>query len=164
MARLPTSSPVIFWTRHSVVATPHHRNKEAMADTIRVFADDPAKAEALVRGQEAPLIIFCRTANDFTRYRQARKDALTARTLVQRPAQDIEIRFALPAIRHINRAADMHGTQGLESTCLEFSCSCSGTTRFSGRTVTRSLPPLPSRTTISRRSNSMSLTLRRSPP
>ena len=71
-------APVIFWTRHSLVATPHHRNKEAMADTIRVFADDPAKAEGLVRKQKASLIVFCRTANDLTRYRLARKDALAA--------------------------------------------------------------------------------------
>ena len=71
-------APVIFWTRHSLVATPHHRNKDAMADSIRVFAGDPAKAEALVRKQKATLIVFCRTANDLTKYRHARKDALAA--------------------------------------------------------------------------------------
>ena len=85
--RLPTTTiltpidlgaPVIFWTRHSLVATPHHRNKDAMADSIRVFAGDPAKAEALVRKQAATLIVYCRTANDFTKYRRARKDALAA--------------------------------------------------------------------------------------
>lgn len=71
-------APVIFWTRHSLVATPHHRNKEAMADSIRVFAGDPAKAEALVRKHRATLIVFCRTANDLSKYRRARKDALAA--------------------------------------------------------------------------------------
>ena len=71
-------APVIFWTRHSLVATPHHRNKEAMADTIRIFVGDPAEAEALVRKQKATLIVFCRTANDFSQYRKARKDALAA--------------------------------------------------------------------------------------
>ncbi|MHA4839175.1 hypothetical protein [Sphingopyxis sp. MSC1_008] len=85
--RLPTTTiltpidlgaPVIFWTRHSLVATPHHRNKEAMADSIRVFAGDPGQAEALVRKQAATLIAFCRTANDFSKYRRARKDALAA--------------------------------------------------------------------------------------
>lgn len=92
--RLPTTTiltpidlgaPVIFWTRHSLVATPHHRNKEAMADSIRIFADDPANAEALVRRQQARLIVFCRTANDFARYRRARKDALAAQLYAATP-------------------------------------------------------------------------------
>src|SRR3546814_16895272 len=47
-----------------------------MADTIRAFAGDPTKAEALVRRQQAALIVLCRTANDFTNYRRARKDSL----------------------------------------------------------------------------------------
>lgn len=83
-------APVIFWTRHSLVATPHHRNKDAMADTIRVFAGDPAKAEMLVRKQEATLIIFCRTANDLTRYRRARKDALAAQLTAGTPPAWLE--------------------------------------------------------------------------
>ncbi|MBB6426372.1 hypothetical protein [Sphingopyxis sp. JAI128] len=87
LARLPTTTiltpidlgaPLLFWTPHSVVATPHHRNKAAMADTIRAFAGDPAKAEAIVRRQGAGLVIFCRGANDFIAYRRARKDSLAA--------------------------------------------------------------------------------------
>lgn len=99
LAGLPTTTiltpidlgaPVIFWTRHSLVATPHHRNKEAMADTIRIFADDPAKAEALVHKQQATLIVYCRTANDFTRYRGARKDALAAQLYAGKPPAWLE--------------------------------------------------------------------------
>jgi hypothetical protein len=71
-------APLVFWTPHRLVATPHHRNKEAMADTIRAFAGDPAEAEALVRRQQARLVVYCRTANDFARYRRARKDGLAA--------------------------------------------------------------------------------------
>ena len=94
LGRLPTTTiltpidlgaPLIFWTRHSLVATPHHRNKEAMADSIRVFAGDPRSAEALVRKQTATLIIFCRTANDFAKYRKARKDALAAQLYAGKP-------------------------------------------------------------------------------
>jgi hypothetical protein len=77
-------APVIFWTRHRLVATPHHRNKDAMADSIRVFAGDPARAEALVRKHGATLIVFCRTANDFAQYREARKDALAAQLYAQK--------------------------------------------------------------------------------
>ncbi len=71
-------APVIFWTHHGLVASGHHRNKEAMADTIRAFVGDPAKAEALVRKQQATLVMICRTANDLIQYRRARKDALAA--------------------------------------------------------------------------------------
>lgn len=71
-------APLVFWTRHGLVSTPHHRNKDAMANTIRAFAGDPARAEALVRRQQAGLIVVCRTANDFTKYRRARKDSLAA--------------------------------------------------------------------------------------
>lgn len=78
-------APLVFWTRHSLVATPHHRNRHAMADTIRAFAGDPAKAEALVRRQQATLIVTCRTANDFTKYRLARKDGLAAQLYAGTP-------------------------------------------------------------------------------
>ena len=83
-------APVIFWTRHSVVATPHHRNKEAMADTIRFFVGDPGQAQALVRGQQATLVVFCRTANDLTRYRRARKDGLAAALYAGQPPAWLE--------------------------------------------------------------------------
>ena len=97
--RLPTTTiltpidlgaPVIFWTHHSLVATPHHRNKEAMADSIRVFAGDPGHAEAQVRKQAATLIAFCRTANDFSKYRSARKDALAAQLYAGTPPAWLE--------------------------------------------------------------------------
>ena len=71
-------APLIFWTHHAMVATPHHRNKEAMADTLRVFTGDPAKAAALVRKQQASLIVYCAGANDFTRYRREAKQGLAA--------------------------------------------------------------------------------------
>ncbi len=78
MTPLDLGPSLIFWTDHRVVATGHHRNARAMADTIRAFVGDPAHAEALVRGQEATLIVFCPTANDFERYRGARRDGLAA--------------------------------------------------------------------------------------
>ncbi|MBO9697184.1 MAG: hypothetical protein J7499_13385 [Sphingopyxis sp.] len=83
-------APLVFWTRHSLVATPHHRNKDAMADTIRAFAGDPDKAEALVRRQQAALIVYCRTANDFTKYRRARKDSLGAQLYSGNPPAWLE--------------------------------------------------------------------------
>lgn len=84
MTPLDLGPSLIFWTDHRVVATGHHRNAKAMADTIRAFVGDPARAEALVRGQEATLILFCPTANDFKRYRGARSDALAAQLYARR--------------------------------------------------------------------------------
>jgi hypothetical protein len=83
-------APLVFWTRHSLVATPHHRNSHAMADTIRAFAGDPANAEAMVRRQRATLVVFCRTANDFTKYRLARKDSLAAQLYAGTPPAWLE--------------------------------------------------------------------------
>src|SRR3546814_4858733 len=67
LAPIDLGAPLIFWTPHRLVATPHHRNKDAMADTIRAFLGDPAQAEALVRGRGATLIVVCRSANDLDR-------------------------------------------------------------------------------------------------
>ena len=61
-----------------------------MADAIRVFAGNPGHAEALVRGQRATLVVFCRTANDFTRYRGARTDALAAALYAGKPPTWLE--------------------------------------------------------------------------
>ena len=56
----------------------------------RAFAGDPAKAEALVRGQQTALVVFCRTANDFTKYRRARKDGLAAQLYAGTPPAWLE--------------------------------------------------------------------------
>lgn len=78
MTPIDLGAPFVYWTHHGLVATGHHRNKEAMANTLRVFVGDPAKAEALVRKEQAGLVVICRTANDLAQYRRARRDALAA--------------------------------------------------------------------------------------
>ncbi|WP_439567087.1 hypothetical protein [Sphingopyxis sp.] len=83
-------APVIFWTHHGLVASGHHRNKEAMADTIRAFVGDPAAAEGLVRKQKATLVMICSTANDLIQYRRARKDALAAQLYAGTPPAWLE--------------------------------------------------------------------------
>lgn len=90
LAPIDLGAPLIFWTPQRLVATPHHRNKEAMADTIRAFLGDPAKAEALVRGRGATLIVVCRSASDFGNYRKARADGLAARLYAGKPPAWLE--------------------------------------------------------------------------
>ena len=61
-----------------------------MADAIRAFIGDPAQAEALVRRRGATLIVVCRSANDFTRYRKARADDLAAKLYAGKPPAWLE--------------------------------------------------------------------------
>ena len=90
MTPIDLGAPLIFWTSHSLVATGHHRNKQAMADTIGAFVGNPAKAEALVRKNQATLVVICRTAGDLTQYRRARKDALAVQLYAGRPPAWLE--------------------------------------------------------------------------
>ncbi|PZQ24122.1 MAG: hypothetical protein DI569_01635 [Sphingopyxis macrogoltabida] len=90
LAPIDLGSPLLFLTPHNQVATGHHRNREAMADAIKAFVGDPAKAEALVRGRGATLIVVCPTANDFQQYRESRKDSLAARLYDRKPPDWLE--------------------------------------------------------------------------
>lgn len=93
-------APLLFWTHHAVVATPHHRGREAMADTLRIFIGDPAKAEALVRKQQATLVVYCPTANDFSTYRRASNADLAARLYAGRAPDWLE-RMPIPGNRRL---------------------------------------------------------------
>jgi hypothetical protein len=90
MTPIDLGAPLMFWTRHGLVATGHHRNRQAMADTLRAFTGDPAKAEALIRKNGARLVMFCRSANDLVQYRRARKDALAAQLFAGTPPAWLE--------------------------------------------------------------------------
>lgn len=90
LAPIDLGGSLVFWTHHSLVATGHHRNGPAMADTIRAFIGDSARAESLVRKQKASLIVFCRTASDLAQYRQVRKDGLAAQLYMGRPPAWLE--------------------------------------------------------------------------
>ena len=79
LSPLDLGAPLLFWTHHKVVATGHHRNNKAMADTLEAFVGPADQAEKLVRRRQATLILFCRTAYDFQYYRRASKDSLAQR-------------------------------------------------------------------------------------
>jgi hypothetical protein len=61
-----------------------------MADTLRIFIGDPAKAEALVRKQKATLIVYCPGADDFSQYRRVSKASLAARLYAGKPPRWLE--------------------------------------------------------------------------
>ncbi|WP_447758238.1 hypothetical protein [Sphingopyxis fribergensis] len=87
---LDLGGPMLFWTHHKLVATGHHRNNKAMADTINAFIGTADEAEALVRRREATLIVFCQTANDFRYYRTAGKNSLAQRLAAGNPPAWLE--------------------------------------------------------------------------
>ncbi|HEY0594392.1 hypothetical protein [Sphingopyxis sp.] len=76
---LDLGGPMLFWTHHRLVATGHHRNNKAMADTINAFIGTADQAETVVRRRKATLIVFCRTANDFRYYRSVGRNSLAQR-------------------------------------------------------------------------------------
>lgn len=59
MVGLDSSPAVLQFTRHTVVATGHHRNQAAMADVIRTFTGSTADAEAAIRKRGAQYLIGC---------------------------------------------------------------------------------------------------------
>ena len=66
-------------TRHSVVATGHHRNNRAMAATIRVFVGDAARAERRARALGAGIIVVCPAASEWRNFVAAPGDSLARR-------------------------------------------------------------------------------------
>src|SRR3546814_18538324 len=70
LAPIDLGAPLIFWTPHRLVATPHHRNKDAMADPIRAFPGAPAQAPPRVSGRGATPVDVCRPPHDFTPLRK----------------------------------------------------------------------------------------------
>lgn len=58
-------------TRHSVVATGHHRNNAIMARAIRSFIGPIDEAETLARSTGATMIVVCPTAQEYENFRKA---------------------------------------------------------------------------------------------
>jgi hypothetical protein len=87
---LDLGGPMLFWTHHRLVATGHHRNNKAMADTINAFIGTADRAETLVRRRQATLIVFCRTANDFRYYRSVGRNSLAQHLAAGNPPAWLE--------------------------------------------------------------------------
>ncbi|NTU76482.1 MAG: hypothetical protein HGA90_01460 [Alphaproteobacteria bacterium] len=61
MNSMNEGAPLLFRTRHSVVATPYHTDVKGFMDSHRFFATtDPAEAEKIVRAHGADLVAMCR--------------------------------------------------------------------------------------------------------
>lgn len=69
---------LLLHTKHSVVATAHHRAASALKDTIAAFLADPAQAEAIVRRHGARYVAVCPGLAEAEIYRQAAPNGLMA--------------------------------------------------------------------------------------
>lgn len=65
-------------SRHSVIATGHHRNNAAIHRVLAAFMADPDRAEPLVRGSGAKLLVACRDLSDFRYLRKTAPNGLAA--------------------------------------------------------------------------------------
>ena len=63
-------------SRHSVVATGHHRNNQVMASVILVFTGPVGEAEALARATGAQMIVVCPDAPEWQNFRDAPGEGL----------------------------------------------------------------------------------------
>lgn len=62
--QVDVSSHLLLYSRHSVIATPHHRNHKAMAVVYRAFMSHERKAETTVRGTGATHLLFCANSGE----------------------------------------------------------------------------------------------------
>jgi hypothetical protein len=69
---------LLLHSRHSVVATAHHRAATALHDTIAAFLADPGTAEAIVRRHGAHYVAICPGLAEAEIYRQAAPHGLMA--------------------------------------------------------------------------------------
>ncbi|MDP6563321.1 MAG: hypothetical protein QF578_00690 [Alphaproteobacteria bacterium] len=89
-------SELLYRTRHSVVATPYHRNTAGMVDTIQLLrASDPAAAQAIVERRRADLILICPESPEATNYRRTDPPSLLAQLEAGAPP-DWLVPVALP--------------------------------------------------------------------
>lgn len=74
-------------TRHSVVATGHHRNEGAMRRIITAFIAEPAAAEPIVRAEKARYLVLCRDLPEMQRFASEAPRGLAARLVRGEPVR-----------------------------------------------------------------------------
>ena len=67
-APIDMGPPILFLTRHRVLAAPYHRNTQGFIDNRRIFAGTEDEALATVRARAVDAILFCRKFVSVTTY------------------------------------------------------------------------------------------------
>lgn len=73
---LDIGAHLLAYTRHSVVATGHHRNSEGMMTVLSGLTSPTDKARAIVLGSGAEYLALCRGENEIGRYRRLYPNSL----------------------------------------------------------------------------------------
>lgn len=97
-APLDLGPDLLMNTRHSVVATGHHRNARAIDLVMKSFIADPTKAEPMVRSTGARYVVMCPGRAEIYNYRKMNPRGLAAVLAAGRPPAWLE---AIPAPRGI---------------------------------------------------------------
>ncbi len=88
---------ILLLTPHSVLATSHHRNDQAMGDQIRIFTSSPETARALLEAHNIRYIIACEAEPELAIYAKKHPGGLWARLAGDRQPdwlQSVHIRDA----------------------------------------------------------------------
>jgi hypothetical protein len=78
MAGLDTNPAILQFTRHSVVASGHHRNQTAMADVIRTFTGAPEDAARIIAVRKIRFLITCDGSYELVLYARKAPQGLLA--------------------------------------------------------------------------------------
>lgn len=86
-AQLDLGPDILFHTRHSVVATGHHRANAAIGEVIRTFLGSPEAARTAFAERGVEYVAFCEDLDEITIYREAAPGGFAAQ-LVSGDAPD----------------------------------------------------------------------------
>ncbi|MFN3619834.1 hypothetical protein [Sphingorhabdus sp.] len=78
MAGLDTNPAILQFTKHSVVASGHHRNEAAMADVIRTFTGKPDQAAEIIKSRHIRFVVICDGSYELALYARKAPDGLLA--------------------------------------------------------------------------------------
>jgi len=84
-APLDISAHLLAYTRHSVIATGHHRAREGMKTVITGLIATPDAARAIVTQSRARYLVLCSGENEVKKYAKLYPASLTAVLLKDRP-------------------------------------------------------------------------------
>ena len=78
LAPLDIGPAILMTTNHSVVATSHHRNHEAMADLIKAFIGSDRNAHEVMAAHHARYVLLCPTLNEIRLYARINPNGFAA--------------------------------------------------------------------------------------
>ncbi len=81
MSSLDSGPGILQFTKHTIVSTGHHRNKQAMHDVIATFVGSPDAAREIIKHRKIDYIAVCPNSYEMVIYRQNAPDGLWAQLM-----------------------------------------------------------------------------------